>query len=118
MDNDTVTPELGGVQLPATIEQAETFQSSHTGRDLRRLIPGRNPASDSQPHKRRARSLGRFSHGLPRPTSRPCPACLRTALRCHGNASNAVQDPSSPHRLAVAWPMRRHPSSGACSPGR
>jgi hypothetical protein len=37
MDNYRVALELGGIQLPATIEQAETFQSPHTGRDLRRL---------------------------------------------------------------------------------
>ena len=37
MENDTVTLELGGIQVPATIEQAETFRSPHTGRDLRRL---------------------------------------------------------------------------------
>jgi hypothetical protein len=37
MENYTVTLELGGIQVPATIEQAETFQSPHTGRDLRRL---------------------------------------------------------------------------------
>lgn len=37
MRNDTVTLELAGIQVTATIDNAESFPSPHTGRQLERL---------------------------------------------------------------------------------
>jgi hypothetical protein len=39
-NDDTVTLELAGVQVAATVEEAESFPSPHTGRELRRFQAG------------------------------------------------------------------------------
>jgi hypothetical protein len=36
-NDDTVTLELVGVHVAATVEEAESFPSPHTGRELRRF---------------------------------------------------------------------------------
>jgi hypothetical protein len=36
-NDDTVTLELAGIQVAATVEEAESFTSPHTGRELRRF---------------------------------------------------------------------------------